>query len=142
MEPQERGSSTGGHVMRFLVLVPASAESEAGALPSKEMVEQMGKLNLEMEKAGVLVTLGGLQPTSKASRLTFAKGKAAVMDGPFAEAKEMVAGFWILDVKSKEEAIAWISRAPFPDGTKIDIRPLHDLESWPDELRDAAMPKR
>jgi hypothetical protein len=124
--------------MRFLVMVPANPESEAGQLPSKEMVEKMNALNEEMKKAGVLVELGGLQPSAKGVRLSFEKGKARVLDGPFAEAKELVAGFWLIDVKSREEAVAWISKAPFQDGVVIQLRPLHDLSSWPEELRKAA----
>jgi hypothetical protein len=99
--------------MRFLVLVPASKESEAGQLPTAEMLTEMGKFNEELVKAGVLLAGDGLQPTSKGARVVFEGGRKTVIDGPFTESKELVAGYWIIQAKSKEEAVEWIKRAPF-----------------------------
>jgi hypothetical protein len=116
--------------MRFMVLVPASKESEAGQLPSRELLEKMGAFNAEMVKAGVLLAGEGLHPTSKGARIVFDKGKCKVTDGPFAESKELIAGYWVLQVKSREEAIAWISRAPFDGGTTIEIRQVFSPEDF------------
>ena len=117
--------------MRFMVLVPASKESEAGQLPSRELLEKMGAFNAEMVKAGVLLAGEGLHPTSKGSRIVFSGGgKTKVTDGPFTESKELVAGYWILQVKSREEAIAWISRAPFDGGATIEIRQVFSPEDF------------
>jgi hypothetical protein len=113
-----------------MVLVPASKESEAGVLPSRELLEKMGAFNAEMVKAGVLLAGEGLHPTSKGARIVFNGGKTKVIDGPFAESKELVAGYWILQVKSREEAIAWISRAPFDGGTSIEIRQVFSPEDF------------
>jgi hypothetical protein len=112
--------------MRFMVLVPASKESEAGQLPSRELLERMTAFNSEMVKAGVLLAGDGLHPTSKGARITYNAGKTKVIDGPFTEAKELIAGYWVIQVKSKEEAVAWMSRAPFDGGTSIEIRQIHD----------------
>ncbi len=116
--------------MRFMVLVPGNKESEAGQLPSRELLEKMGAFNAEMVKAGVLLAGDGLHPTSKGARIVFNSGKTKVTDGPFTESKELVAGYWILQVKSKEEAIAWISRAPFDGGTTIEIRQIFSPEDF------------
>ncbi len=116
--------------MRFMVLVPASKESESGQLPSRELLEKMGAFNAEMVKAGVLLAGEGLHPTSKGSRIVFSGGKTKVTDGPFAESKELIAGYWVLQVKSREEAIAWISRAPFDGGTTIEIRQVFSPEDF------------
>lgn len=116
--------------MRFMILVPASKESEAGVLPSAELLQQMGNFNAEMVKAGVLLAGDGLHPTSKGARITFNSGKTKVQDGPFTESKELVAGYWILQVKSREEAIAWISRAPFDGGTTVEIRQIFSPEDF------------
>jgi hypothetical protein len=122
-----------------MVFVPSSPEVEAGALPPKELVEEMNKLNAEMKKAGVLVDAAGLLPMAKSKRLKFAgPGKATVLDGPYSEAKELVAGYWLLEVKSVDEAIRWISKAPFGGGVELQVRPLHDVSDWPEELRKAA----
>jgi hypothetical protein len=112
--------------MRFMILVPANQESEAGTLPSTELLTKMGAFNAEMAKAGVLVAGEGLHPTSKGARVHFGKGTTRAVDGPFTESKELIAGFWILQVKSKEEAIAWISRAPFVEGAYAEIRQIFD----------------
>src|SRR5262249_15242484 len=101
--------------MRFMVMVKATKESEAGVMPSKQLIDAMGKFNEEMVKAGVMLAGEGLQPSSKGARIRFTKsGQRVVSDGPFAETKELVAGFWIIQVKSKEEAIEWIKRCPAP----------------------------
>lgn len=119
--------------MRFIVLVKATEESEAGALPTSEQLEEMGRFNEQMVKAGVMLAGDGLQASSKGARIRWAGGKRTVTDGPFAETKELVAGFWILQVKSKEEAIEWISRAPFLDG-EVEIRQVFEAEDFGDQL--------
>src|ERR1700729_1860466 len=107
--------------MRFLVLVKATEESESGALPTCEMIAPMGKFNDELIKAGVLLEADGLAASSQGVRVSFAAGKPTATDGPFAETKELVAGFWIWQCKSKEEAVEWLSRAPFEDAV-VEIR--------------------
>ncbi len=114
--------------MRFMVLVPASKESEAGVLPDEKLFTEMGKFNEEMVRAGVMLAGEGLQPTSKGARLKFSGGKTTVIDGPFTESKELIAGFWLIQVKSKEEAIAWMKRAPFGDGVVLEIRQVFETE--------------
>src|ERR687883_1132137 len=99
--------------MRVMVIVKANKDSEAGVLPSQELLTEMGKFNEELVKAGVLLAAEGLHPSSKGARVKFAGGKRTVTDGPFSETKELVAGFWLWQVKSKEEAIEWLKRAPF-----------------------------
>jgi len=111
-----------------MVMVPASQESEAGVLPDEKILAEMGKFNEEMVKAGVLLAGEGLQATSKGARLRFSGGKTTVIDGPFAESKELIAGFWLIQVKSKEEAIAWMKRAPFGDGVVLEIRQVFENE--------------
>lgn len=126
--------------MRFMVLVKATKESEGGVLPTTEEFEQMGRFNEEMAKAGVLLDADGLQSSSKGSRIKFTGGKPSVTDGPFAETKELVAGFWMIQVKSKAEAIEWISRAPFEDAN-VEIRQVFEAADFGDaltpELREA-----
>jgi hypothetical protein len=116
--------------MRFMMIVKANQDSEAGVLPSKDLIEAMGKFNEEMAKAGVLLSAEGLQASSKGARVKFSKGKRTVVDGPFAETKELIAGFWLIQVKSKEEAIAWASRCPNPAGgdneAEIEIRQVFE----------------
>ena len=116
--------------MRFMVMVPASQESEAGVLPDEKILAEMGKFNEEMVKAGVLLAGEGLQATSKGARLKFSGGKTTVIDGPFAESKELIAGFWLIQVKSKEEAIAWMKRAPFGDGVVLEIRQVFEADDF------------
>ena len=123
--------------MRFMIMVPGNEESEAGFLPEnadrdKEMFAKMGKFNEEMVKAGVMLAGEGLQPTSKGARLRFSGGKTTVIDGPFAEVKELIAGFWLIDVKSKEEAIEWVKRVPNPTGeeSEIEIRQVFEAEDF------------
>jgi hypothetical protein len=118
--------------MRFMVMVKANADSEAGKMPSQEELTEMGKFNEELVKAGVMLAGEGLQPSSKGARVRFSGAKRTVIDGPFAETKELVAGFWILQVKSKEEAIEWIKRCPNPmEGeSEIEIRQIFEAEDF------------
>jgi hypothetical protein len=113
-------------------MVKATKESEAGAPPSTEMMAQMGKFNDELAKAGILVEAAGLKPTSQAKRVHFSGPNRSVIDGPFAETKELVAGFWIWNVKSIEEAVDWVKRCPNPMPTEsdVDIRPFYELEDF------------
>jgi hypothetical protein len=126
--------------MRFMVMVKANDISEAGEFPegSKELFAEMGRYNEEMVKAGVMLAGEGLHPSSRGARVRFSGGKTTVTDGPFAEAKELVAGFWILEVKSKEEAIEWVRRCPAPMGKDIDaeieIRQVHEASDFPPEV--------
>ena len=113
--------------MRFAVFVKATKESEAGILPSKEMFAKMGKFNDELVKAGVMLAADGLQASSKGARVKFSAGKPTVTDGPFAETKELVAGFWLWRVNSKQDAIDWLKRAPFND-EEVELRQIFELE--------------
>src|SRR3989441_8029966 len=115
--------------MRFMVLVKANKDSEAGVLPNEKILTEMGKFNEELVKAGVMLAGEGLHPSSKGARVKFAGGKRTVIDGPFAETKELVAGFWLWQVKSKEEAIEWLKRAPF-DETEVEIRQVFEAEDF------------
>src|SRR5438874_11994422 len=116
--------------MRFMVIVKANEESEAGILPSQELLTAMGKYNEELTKAGVMLAGEGLQASSKGARVRFEGNKRIVTDGPFAETKELIAGFWLGKVKSKEEAIKWLKRAPFGGGTEVEIRQVFELEDF------------
>jgi hypothetical protein len=116
--------------MRFLVLVKSSPESEAGVLPTEKELAEMGAFNDELIKAGVMLAGEGLQASSLGARVSYANGKYKVIDGPFAEAKELVAGFWLIQAKSKDEAVAWLKKAPFREG-EVEIRPLFELEDFP-----------
>ena len=119
--------------MRVMVLVPASKESEAGIMPDTKLLTEMGKFNEQLVKAGVMLAGEGLQPSSKGARVRIEKGKKTVIDGPFAETKELVAGFWLWQVKSKAEAIEWAKRcpAPFEDGTgTLEIRQVFEAEDF------------
>jgi hypothetical protein len=124
--------------MRFLVAVKATKDSEAGVFPpnSAELFEKMGKFNEELAKAGMLLAADGLTPSSKGVRISFKGGKPSVTDGPFAETKELIAGFWILQAKSRDEVVAWISRAPFDNGD-VEIRQVFETEDLPSEVRTA-----
>jgi hypothetical protein len=115
--------------MRFMVIVKADKTSEAGVLPDEKLFAEMGKYNDELAKAGVLLAAEGLHPTSKGARVRFSGGKRTVTDGPFAESKELVAGFWLWQVKSKEEAIEWLKRAPF-EGTEVEIRQVFEADDF------------
>ena len=130
--------------MRFMVIVKADKNSEAGVLPSEQLLTDMGKYNEELVKAGVLLAAEGLQPSSKGARVKFSGDTRTVIDGPFAETKELVAGFWLFQVKSKEEAIEWVKRCPNPmPGTEseIEIRQVFEAadfgEAFPAELQEA-----
>jgi hypothetical protein len=118
--------------MRFMVIVKATKDSEAGKMPSEEMLEAMAKFNEEMAKAGIMIDGSGLQPSSKGARIRFTGDKRTVIDGPFAETKELIAGYWIIQVKSKQEAIDWMKRCPNPyDGDgEIEIRQMFELEDF------------
>src|SRR5207247_1154733 len=116
--------------MRFMILVKASKESEAGVMPSQELLTEIGKFNEELVKAGVMLAGEGLHPTSKAKRVRFAGAKRTVIDGPFAETKELVAGFWLWQVKSMGEAVEWLKRAPFDGGTEVEIRPVFEASDF------------
>ena len=129
--------------MRFMMIVKANKDSEAGKMPSEELLTAMGKYNEELMKAGVLVDLSGLQPSSKGARIKFSGGKQTVIDGSFAETKELIAGYWIIKVKSREEAIAWAKRAPAPFGEgndgEIELRQFFEMEDFaPSEAVDRA----
>ena len=115
--------------MRFMVLVKADKNSEAGALPDWKMMTEMGKFNEELMKAGVLLAADGLQPSSKGARVRFSGGKPTVIDGPFVETKELIAGYWVWRVQSKQEAIEWLKRAPF-DNQEIEIRQIFEVEDF------------
>ena len=115
--------------MRFMVIVKADQDSEAGVLPDKKMLTEMGKFNEELAKAGVMLAGEGLQASSKGARVRFSGAKRTVVDGPFAETKELVAGFWLWQVKSKAEAIEWLKRAPFENG-EVEIRQVFESEDF------------
>jgi len=115
--------------MRFMLIVKADKRSEAGVLPSEQELADMGKFNEEMVKSGVMLAGEGLQASSKGARVKFAGGKPTVVDGPFTEAKELIAGFWLIQAKSKQEAVEWARRAPFADG-EIEVRQVFELEDF------------
>lgn len=120
--------------MRFMVIVKATKDSEAGVMPSEELLGAMAKFNEEMVKAGVMLDGAGLQSSSKGARVRFSGNKRTVIDGPFAETKELVAGYWIIQVKSKAEVIEWIKRCPNPhnEDSEIEIRQMFELEDFGD----------
>ena len=122
--------------MRFMVIVKASKESEAGIMPSQELLAAMGKYNQQLAEAGVLIAGEGLQASSKGARVRFSGNQRTVMDGPFPETKELIAGFWIFQVKSKQEAIEWVKRCPNPTGdeAEIEIRQVYEAEDFGDEF--------
>jgi hypothetical protein len=125
--------------MRFMVLMKANEETEAGVLPSTEILAAMGKFNEELVKAGVMLAGEGLHPSSKGARIRFADGQATVTDGPFAEAKELIAGFWLWEVKSKEEALEWIKRMPAPgpgegEGATVELRQVFEADDFGEAL--------
>ncbi|HEU5233894.1 MAG TPA: YciI family protein [Terriglobales bacterium] len=120
--------------MRVMVIVKANKDSEAGVLPDKEILSKMGKYNEELAKAGIMLAGEGLQASSKGKRVKFSGSKRTITDGPFTETKELIAGFWVWKVKSIEEAVEWLKKAPFDGGTEIEIRPLHELEEFGEEF--------
>ena len=126
--------------MRFMIFVKASADSEAGILPSEELMTAMGNFNEELAKAGILIDCDGLQPSSKGARVRFSGDRRTVIDGPFAETKELIAGYWLWEVKSKQEAIDWVKRCPNPmPGTdaEIEIRQVYEAEDFGAEFSPA-----
>jgi hypothetical protein len=123
--------------MRFMILVKANKDSEAAVLPSEELLAEMGKYNEELAKAGVLLAAEGLQPSSKGARVRFSGAKRTVIDGPFTETKELLAGFWLIQVKSLEEAIEWVKRSPNPfpgEESEIEIRQVFEAEDFGPEF--------
>jgi hypothetical protein len=116
--------------MKFMVIVKATPETETGVVSDPAIFEAMGKFNEAMIDAGVMIAGEGLQPSSKGARLRYSKGRYEVTDGPFAETKELVAGFWIIDVRDKDEAIAWMKRYPFAEGEEIEIRRVWEASDW------------
>ena len=116
--------------MRFMVIVKADKDSEAGVLPSEKLLAEMTKYNEELAKAGVMLAGEGLHPSSKGKRVKFSGEQRTVIDGPFTEAKELIAGFWLWQVKSMEEAVEWLKRAPFDGGTEVEIRRVFELEEF------------
>jgi hypothetical protein len=153
MPPDTRPGNHKETHMQFIVLVKATAQSESGALPTREEMLEMGAFNEEMAAAGIMLAAEGLKPSKAGARISFRGGKPTITDGPFAETKELVAGYWIIDVKSRDEALAWMSRAPFGDGD-IEIRPVfeaadfeglitaEELESEHQKMRDAIKAKK
>jgi hypothetical protein len=119
--------------MRVMVLVKANEDSEAGVMPSEELLNEMGKFNEELVQAGVMLAGDGLHPSSKGKRVAFDGKQRTVLDGPFAETKELIAGFWIWQVKSVDEAVEWLKRAPFQEGA-VEIRPVFELEDFGDAV--------
>jgi hypothetical protein len=116
--------------MRFMVIVKANKDSEAGVMPSEQILAEMGKFNEELAKAGVMLAGEGLHPSSKGARVKFSGGQRTVTDGPFLETKELIAGFWMWKVNSKEEAIEWLKRAPFDGGTEVELRQVFEAEDF------------
>ena len=116
--------------MRFMVIVKANKDSEAGVLPSQEILAAMGKYNEELVKAGVMLAGEGLHSSSKGKRIRFSGGKHTITDGPFTETKELIAGFWLWQVRSMEEAVEWLKRSPFDGGTEIEIRQVFEAEDF------------
>jgi len=120
--------------MRVMVIVKASKESEAGVMPDTKSLTEMGKYNEQLAKAGIMLAGEGLQPTSKGKRIRFSGGERTVLDGPFAETKELIAGYWLWKVKSMDEAVEWLKKAPFDGGTELEIRPIFESEDFGAEL--------
>jgi hypothetical protein len=120
--------------MQFMILVKATKASEAGVLPTTKLLAEMGKFNEELVKAGVMLAGGGLQASSKGARVRFSGGTRTVIDGPFPETKELIAGYWVWNVKSKQEAVDWVKRAPFADGDEVEIRQVFEAEDFGAEL--------
>ncbi len=120
--------------MRVLVAVKANKDSEAGIMPTKEILTAMGKFNEELVKAGVMLAAEGLHPSSKGKRIRFEGGKKTITDGPFTETKELIAGFWLWQVRSMDEAIEWLKRSPFDGGAEVEVRPVFEAEDFGAEL--------
>ncbi|MDP9337599.1 MAG: YciI family protein [Acidobacteriota bacterium] len=120
--------------MRVMVIVKADKNSEAGVMPGKQILTDMGKFNEELVKAGVMLAGDGLHPTSKGKRIRFSGQQRTVIDGPFTETKELIAGYWMWQVKSIEEAVEWLKRAPFDGGTEVEIRPVFETADFGEEF--------
>jgi len=120
--------------MRVMVIVKASKESEAGVMPSQELLAQMGKYNEQLVKAGIMLAGDGLHPTSTGKRVKFSGTKRTVIDGPFTETKELIAGYWMWQVRSMDEAVEWLKRAPFDGGTEIEMRPVFEAADFGEEF--------
>ena len=120
--------------MRFMIIIKASPDSEAGVMPNQELLNAMGNYNEELAKAGILLAGEGLHPSSKGARVRFSGDKRTVIDGPFAKTKELIAGFWLWQVQSMDEAIEWIKRAPFDGGAEIELRPVFEADDFGDAL--------
>jgi hypothetical protein len=118
--------------MRVMVIVKGDKNSEAGVLPDKKLFEEMGKFNEQLAKAGVMLAAEGLKPTSNGKKVKFSGATKTVIDGPFTESKEIIAGFWLWQVRSMEEAVEWLKRAPFDGGAEIEIRPIYEMEDFGD----------
>jgi hypothetical protein len=124
--------------MRFMMIMIPNIPDEADWSPDPEAVAKMGRYNEELTKAGVLLTLDGLHPGGKGARVGFSGGKATVTDGPFTEAKEMIGGYWVIQAKSKEEAVEWATRCPAADGDVIEVRQVYEMSDFPAEVQEAA----
>ncbi len=120
--------------MRFMVIVKADKDTEAGAMPTSDMLTAMGKYNEELVKAGVMLAGEGLHPSSKGARVRFSGKQHTVIDGPFSETKELIAGYWLWQVRSREEAIEWLKRAPFDGGTEVELRQVFEMEDFGAEM--------
>ena len=120
--------------MRFMVIVKANRDSEAGVLPNPKIFEAMGKYNEELAKAGVLLATDGLAPSSKGKRVKFSDDERTVIDGPFPETDQLVAGFWLWKASSMDEAVEWLKRAPFGGGVEIELRPMMELQDFGDQI--------
>jgi len=129
-------------MMRFMMLMLPGAKVEAGILPDSKVFAAMMKYNEDLQKAGVLLALDGLHPSSKGVRISFSGGKRTVTDGPFTEAKEMIGGYWLIQVKSKEEAVEWASRCPASDGEVIEVRQVYEASDFPAEVLPAELAER
>jgi hypothetical protein len=127
--------------MRFLMLVKSNKEIETGVLPDKELFVAMERYNNELEKAGVLISLDGLHPSSKGARVSFSNGKTVVTDGPFQNPEELVAGFWVIKTTSKEEAVQWAQKIPFKDGL-VEIRQIQEMSDFPEEIQQTINSKQ
>ena len=126
--------------MRFMMLMYPGAKAETGALPDKEVFAAMMKYNEELTKAGVLLALDGLQPSSKGARVRVSGGKRTVVDGPFTEAKELIGGYWMIQVRSREEAVEWASRVPLAEGEQVELRQVFEMTDFPAEVQSLAVP--
>jgi len=128
--------------MRCIVMVKATKDSEAGIFPSEKLIAEMHKFNEELAKAGIQLAAAGLTPSSKGKRVRFSGSKRTVIDGPFTETKELIAGFWLWQIRSIEEAVEWLKRAPFDNDTEVEIRPVYEMEDWDPASREGKAPGR